>query len=45
MKNGEKLYTVTVDTKQGKRIVVLPKKQYDKVQKGQHIKIKNGVVE
>ena len=45
MKDQEKLYTVTVDTKQGKRVVVVPKKQYDKIQKGQHVKIKNGVVQ
>ena len=45
MKDHEKLYTVTVDTKQGKRVVVVPKKQYDKIQKGQHVKIKNGVVQ
>ena len=45
MKPHEKLYTVTVKTKQGKRVVVVPKKQYDKIEKGKHIKVKNGVVQ
>ena len=45
MKPHEKLYTITVKTKQGKRVIVVPKKQYDKIEKGKHIKVKNGVVQ
>ena len=45
MKHNEELYTVTVKTKQGKRVIVLPKKEYDKIQKGDKVKIKNGVVQ
>ena len=36
MKDGEKLYTVTVDTKQGKRIVVLPKNSTIKCKRTAH---------
>ena len=44
MKPHEKLYTITVQTKHGKRVVVVSKKQYDQIKTGQHIKIKNGIV-
>ncbi|MEB6609265.1 hypothetical protein [Staphylococcus borealis] len=45
MKAKETLYTVTIKTKQGDRVVVLPKHQFDKLQKGSNVKIKNGVVQ
>ena len=45
MKPHEKLYTVTVKTKQGKRVVVVPKNNMTKLKKGKHIKVKNGVVQ
>ena len=42
MKDNEKLYTVTINTKKGKRLITLPKKDYDKVQKGAKVKYHNG---
>lgn len=45
MKDKETLYTVTVDTKNGERVIAVPKKDYDKIQKGSHIKYNNGKVE
>ena len=40
MKDHEKLYTVTLDTKQGKRVCSCTQKQYDKIQKGNTSKLK-----
>ena len=40
MKAHEKLYTITVQTNKGKRLVVVPKKQYDKIKTGEKVKIK-----
>lgn len=45
MKDKETLYTVTVDTKNGERVIAVPKKDYDKIQKGSHIKYNNGKIE
>ncbi|PNZ67774.1 hypothetical protein E2556_05355 [Staphylococcus croceilyticus] len=45
MKKNESLYTVTIKTKHGDRVIVLPKKQYDKIQTGDKVKIKNGIVQ
>lgn len=45
MKDKETLYTVTVDTKNGERVIAVPKKDYDKIQKGSHIKYNNGEIE
>ena len=42
MNKNEKLYTITINTKDGKRIIALPKKDYDSVKKGQKIHYKNG---
>lgn len=42
MIKNEKLYTITVNTKNGKRIIALPKKDYDNVKVGQKIHYKNG---
>ena len=40
MKAHEKLYTITVQTNKGKRLVVVPKKQYDEIKTGDKVKIK-----
>ena len=40
MKAHEKLYTITVQTNKGKRLVVVPKKQYDEIKNGEKVKIK-----
>ena len=45
MKAHEKLYTITVQTNKGKRLVVVPKKQYDKIKTGEKVKIKNSVLQ
>ncbi|MCJ1656757.1 hypothetical protein MT342_09125 [Staphylococcus sp. NRL 21/187] len=45
MKKNESLYTVTIKTKHGDRVIVLPKKQYDKIKTGDKVKIKNGIVQ
>ena len=45
MKPHEKLYTVTIQTNKGKRVIVVPKKQYDKIKTGKNVKIKNGIVQ
>lgn len=42
MKSGEHLYTVTIKTKKGDRVIIVPKKDYDKVKEGQHVKYENG---
>lgn len=42
MKKGESLYTITIDTKKGQRVIAVPKKDYDKVKKGQHVEYHNG---
>ena len=41
----EKLYTITVQTNKGKRLVVVPKKQYDEIKTGEKVKIKNSVLQ
>ena len=41
MKPSEKLYTLTVHTKKGDRVIVVPKRDYDKVQKGSHVEYNN----
>ncbi|MCD8764420.1 hypothetical protein K1Y12_07775 [Staphylococcus hominis] len=45
MKAHEKLYTITVQTNKGKRLVVVPKKQYDEIKTGEQVKIKNSVLQ
>lgn len=45
MKAHEKLYTITVQTNKGKRLVVVPKKQYDEIKTGEKVKIKNSVLQ
>lgn len=45
MKKNESLYTVTIKTKHGDRVVVLPKEQYDKIKTGSKVKVKNGIVQ
>lgn len=42
MHKNEKLYTITIKTKQGNRIITLPKKDYDRVQEGQSVHYQNG---
>ena len=42
MNNNEKVYTVTVKTKNGKRVIVVPKKDYEAVKKGDKVEYKNG---
>ena len=42
LKPHEKVYTITVKTKKGKRVISLPKKDYDKVKEGSYIKYENG---
>ena len=42
MKPNEKTYSVTVKTDKGSRVITLPKKDYDKVQKGAKIEYSNG---
>lgn len=44
MKHGETLYTITLKTKNGKRLITLPKKDYDKVKKGSKITYHNGKI-
>lgn len=44
MKKGETLHTVTVQTKHGKRLIAVPKKDYDKVQEGATVHYHNGKV-
>nr|WP_186310459.1 hypothetical protein [Staphylococcus epidermidis] len=45
MKGDEKVYSVSVKRKEGKGVVVVGKKEYEKIEKGKDIKAKNGVVE
>lgn len=42
MKPHEKLYTLTIHTKQGDRLISVPKKDYDRVKKGSHVTYHNG---
>lgn len=42
MKKGESLYTITINTDKGQRVIAVPKKDYDKVKKGQHVEYHNG---
>lgn len=44
MKKGETLHTVTIQTKHGPRLIALPKKDYDKVQKGATVHYHNGKI-
>lgn len=44
MKKGETLHTVTVQTKHGKRLIAVPKKDYDKVQEGATVHYHNGKI-
>ena len=42
LKPKETIYTLTVHTKKGDRVITVPKKDYDKVHKGSHIEYQNG---
>lgn len=42
MKKGESLYTITINTNKGQRVIAVPKKDYDKVKEGQHVEYHNG---
>lgn len=44
MKKGETLHTITVQIKHGKRLIAVPKEDYDKVQKGATVHYHNGKV-
>lgn len=42
LEHNETNYTITVNTKKGKRLISLPQKDYNKIKKGQTIHYKNG---